>query len=118
MTHTDPDAEADLQFDSSFKLLQQLVNVEDANKLVAQRAHTVFTAYLVLWMLVYQRLMPDASLENAEKHLIETRPSYLPDNNWSTMASLMFRSCTSPHSPTCHPKGQTRSLPRNRSTES
>ena len=35
---------------------------------------------VVLWMLVYQRLKPDASLENAVKHLIDTRPSYLPEN--------------------------------------
>ncbi|KLU05645.1 Mobile element protein [Rhodopirellula islandica] len=72
--------EADQQFDRSFEMLQQLVNFEDANELFAQRAHTVFTACVVLWMLVCQRLKPDASLENAVKHLIETRPSYLPEN--------------------------------------
>jgi hypothetical protein len=31
-------------------------------------------------MLVYQRLKPDASLENAVKHLLDTQPSYLPEN--------------------------------------
>lgn len=80
MPHTDPNVEADLQFDRSFKLLQQLVDFEDANELFAQRAHTVYTACVVLWMLVYQRLKPDASLENAVKHLLETRPNYLPEN--------------------------------------
>lgn len=80
MTHAHPNAEADRQFDRSFKLLQQLVNFEDANELFTQRAHTVYTACVVLWMLVYQRLKPDASLENAVKHLLETRPNYLPEN--------------------------------------
>ncbi|MEP0427281.1 MAG: IS4 family transposase, partial [Rhodopirellula bahusiensis] len=80
MNDSERSMEADQQFDRSFKLLQQLVNFEDANELFAQRAHTVYTACVVLWMLVYQRLKPDASLENAVKHLIETRPSYLPEN--------------------------------------
>lgn len=80
MSDSVPNAEADLQFDRSFELLQQLVNFEDANELFVQRAHTVYTACVVLWMLVFQRLKPDASLENAVKHLLETRPSYLPEN--------------------------------------
>ena len=80
MNDSERSMEADQQFDRSFKLLQQLVNFEDANELFAQRAHTVYTACVVLWMLVYQRLMPDASLENAVKHLLDTRPSYLPEN--------------------------------------
>ncbi len=80
MNHTGPNHEADLQFDRSFELLQQLVNLEDANKLFEQQAHTVYTACVVLWMLVYQRLKPDASLENAVKHLLDTRPTYLPEN--------------------------------------
>jgi hypothetical protein len=80
MTHTDQSFEAEQQFDRSFELLQQLVNFEDANELFAQRAHTVYNACVVLWMLVYQRLKPDASLENAVKHLLDTRPNYLPKN--------------------------------------
>ncbi len=73
-----PLQEAD--FDRAFERLQALVDLEAANQLFVQRAHTVYTACVVLWMLVYQRLKPDASLENAVKHLIETRPDYLPDN--------------------------------------
>lgn len=67
-------------FDRAFELLQNLVDLEEANELFQQRAHTVFTASVVLWMLVYQRLKPDSSLENAVKHLIDTKPKYLPGN--------------------------------------
>ena len=68
------------QFDRAFEMLQTLVDFQEADEMFPQRAHTVFTASVVLWMLVYQRLKPDASLENAVKHLIDTRPSYLPEN--------------------------------------
>lgn len=68
------------EFDRAYERLQELVNFEAANDLFEQRAHTVYTACVVLWMLVYQRLRPDASLESAVKHLLETRPNYLPDN--------------------------------------
>jgi len=68
------------EFRLAFESLQKLVDFEEADELFPQRAHTVFTAGVVLWMLVYQRLKPDASLENAVKHLIDTRPSYLPEN--------------------------------------
>ncbi|MCD0459010.1 hypothetical protein LOC72_05950, partial [Roseiconus lacunae] len=68
------------EFDRSFELLQSLVDLEEANQLFEQAPQTVFNACVVLWMLVYQRLKPDASLENAVKHLIENKPDYLPNN--------------------------------------
>lgn len=68
------------EFDRAFKLLQNLIDLSEADNLFEQRAHTVYTASVVLWMLVYQRLKPDASLENAVKHLLETRPEHLPEN--------------------------------------
>lgn len=75
-------------FDQAFERLQSLVNLEEADQLFQQRAHTVFTASVVLWMLVYQRIKPDSSLENAVKHLIETQPKYLPDNKRLTEGKL------------------------------
>ena len=67
-------------FDRAFELLCDLVDFEEADQLFVQRAHTVFTASVVLWMLVYQRLKPDTSLENTVKHLLETQPQHLPAN--------------------------------------
>lgn len=68
------------QFDKAFELLSGLVDLSDADVFNPMRANAVFTSSVVLWMLVYQRLRPDASLESSVKHLLETRPSYLPDN--------------------------------------
>jgi len=68
------------EFDEAFELLSSLVDLSDADIYNPMRANAVFTSSVVLWMLVYQRLRPDASLESAVKHLLETRPSYLPDN--------------------------------------
>lgn len=73
-------SQSEVEFDRVFEQLQVLVDLRGANKLFAQRAHTIYTSCVVLWMLVFQRLKPDASLENAVKHLIETRPDYLPEN--------------------------------------
>jgi hypothetical protein len=67
-------------FDRAFGLLRSLVDLQEADQLFEQRAHTVYTASVVLWMLVFQRLKPDASLENAVKHLLETCPNHLPEN--------------------------------------
>lgn len=68
------------EFDQAFELLSGLVDLSDADAYNPMRANAVFTSSVVLWMLVYQRLRPDASLESAVKHLLDTRPSYLPDN--------------------------------------
>lgn len=75
-----PSESQEAEFDRAFELLRSLVDFGDVNELFPQRAHTVYTASVVLWMLVYQRLKPDASLENAVKHLLDTRPSNLPVN--------------------------------------
>jgi hypothetical protein len=76
----EPSKSQEAEFDRAFKLLRSLIDLEEADQMFEQRAHTVYTASVVLWMLVYQRLKPDASLENAVKHLLETRPEYLPEN--------------------------------------
>ena len=68
------------EFDKAFGLLSELVDMSEADVYNPMRANAVFTSSVVLWMLVYQRLKPDASLEAAVKHLLETRPSYLPEN--------------------------------------
>ena len=69
-----------VEFDRAFELLNDLVDLRDADKIHTMRHNAVYTTSVILWMLVYQRLKPDASLEAAVKHLLETRPSYLPNN--------------------------------------
>jgi hypothetical protein len=68
------------EFDRAFELLRELVDLSDADAFHPVRHNAVYTTSVILWMLVYQRLKPDASLEAAVKHLLETRPSYLPNN--------------------------------------
>lgn len=68
------------EFDQAFELLRELVDLGEADEFHPLRGNTVYTASVILWMLVYQRLKPDASLEAAVKHLLETRPAYLPKN--------------------------------------
>lgn len=80
--------EQQAQFDEAFGQLQALVDLREADQMFPQRAHTVYTASVVLWMLVYQRLRPDASLLSAVKHLIETQPDYLPENKRLDEAKL------------------------------
>ncbi len=76
------------EFDRAFELLTELVDLSDADEYNPMRANAVFTSSVVLWMLVYQRLKRDASLEAAVKHLLETRPNYLPKNKRLTEGTL------------------------------
>jgi len=80
------------EFDQAFERLRSLVDLEEANQMFQQPPQTVFTASVVLWMLVYQRLKPDASLENAVKHLTETLPLHLPNNKRLTEKKLSSNS--------------------------
>jgi len=76
------------EFDRAFELLGGLIDLSAANELFPKRANAVYTACVVLWMLIYQRLKPDASLEVAVKHLLDTRPDYLPKNKRLTEGTL------------------------------
>ncbi len=72
--------QADVEFDKAFGLLEQLVDLSQADQLAPLRANAVSLNSVVLWMLVDQRMNPDSSLEAAVKLLIESRPALLPDN--------------------------------------
>lgn len=89
---TPPSPQQEAEFDRAFELLVNLVDLREADQLFEQRAHTVYTASVVLWMLILQRLKPDTSLENAVKHLLETRPNYLPENKRLRQNSLSTNS--------------------------
>jgi len=68
------------EFDKAFELVSTLVDFEEVNEQAPTRGNAVFNASVVLWMLIFQRLSPSASLKSAVKHLLATRPQYLPDN--------------------------------------
>ena len=74
------DPERDAQFDKAYEFLTTIVDMREADRLHPVRENAVYTSSVVLWMLVYQRMNPDASLEAAVKKLIDSKPNFLPDN--------------------------------------
>jgi hypothetical protein len=73
-------SKADLEFDRAFELLKDLVDLKQADKLCPVRGNSVYTTSVVLWMLVYQRMSDDSSLEAAVKKLVKSQPSLLSKN--------------------------------------
>ena len=74
------DPQRDAEFDKAFSLLEGLVDFTEADRRFPIRENAVYTSSLTLWMLVYQRMNSDSSLEAAVKKMIRSRPSFLPDN--------------------------------------
>jgi hypothetical protein len=74
------DVKEDEAFDKAFALLAELVDLSEADERHPVRGNAVYTTSVVLWMLVYQRMSPDSSLEAAVKALIEAQPACLPEN--------------------------------------
>jgi hypothetical protein len=78
--HLPSDALLDIDFDRAFEQLQQLVDFDQVDQMFPLASQSVYTNRLVLWMLVYQRMSPDSSLEAAVKKMIEAKPAFLPPN--------------------------------------
>ena len=73
-----PDQEA--EFDKAFELLTTLIDLRKADELLPLGPAAVYTASVVLWLLVYQRLKQNATLEAAVKQLIDSAPQLCRDN--------------------------------------
>lgn len=74
------DADQDAEFDRAFELLLKLVDLRRADEIMPLGPAAVYTASVVLWLLVYQRLKRGATLETAVKHLVESAGELCPDN--------------------------------------
>jgi Transposase DDE domain len=74
------DVLGDDEFDAAFELLPRLVDLRRADELMPLGAGAVYTASVVLWLLVYQRMNKGATLAAAVKHLIESASAMCPDN--------------------------------------
>lgn len=68
------------RFDAAFERLAEAVDLSRADDFSPSSPQTVYTASVVLWLLIVQRLDQDLSLRDAVSHLIETQPDLLPDN--------------------------------------
>ena len=78
----------DLEFDKAFAFLRTLVDFAEAERRHPSRDNAVYTTSVILWMLVFQRLNPEVSLEAAVKQLIENPPDFIPDNVRVTEGTL------------------------------
>ena len=72
--------ERDVEFDKAFELLLKLVDLRQADEIMPLGPAAIYTASVVLWLLVYQRLNRSATLETAVKHLVESASELCPDN--------------------------------------
>lgn len=82
------DAERAAEFDRAFAWFEGRVDWPEADRLFPLAAQAVYTTSVVLWMLIYQRMNPDASLEAAVKTLMASQPWILPDNKRVREATL------------------------------
>lgn len=74
------DPRLDVEFDRAFELLRQIVDFDQVDQMHPVRSNAVYTTSLVLWMLVYQRMSSDSTLEAAVKKMIQAKPVFLPKN--------------------------------------
>ena len=75
-----PDPARDAEFNRAFKMLQGLADWKELDRLHPVRGNAVYSTSVVLWMLVFQRMNPDSTLEAAVKMFLETPPSFAPEN--------------------------------------
>ena len=88
------DPARDAEFDAAFDRLTRTVDFQQADVMHPVRGNAVYTTGVVLWMLVYQRMNPDTSLEAAVKKLLEAKPSFLPANKRVTEGTLSSNTST------------------------
>ena len=74
------DPRLDIDFDRAFEQLSQLVDFDQIDQMFPVAPNGIYTTALVLWMLVYQRMSSDSSLEAAVKKMIEAKPVFLRQN--------------------------------------
>lgn len=77
---SDDEQQREREFDSAFEQLAELVDLSEADEILPSSPQTVYTASVVLWLLIVQRLKKGCSLMDAVKHLLDTTPDLLPDN--------------------------------------
>lgn len=64
----------------AFELLGRTMDLAEADRLCPAAPHAVFTTSVTLWMLVFQRMNADSTLEAAVQHLLTNPPPFLPTN--------------------------------------
>lgn len=70
----------DAEFDRAFEMLHGLVDWSELDRLYPRRENAVYSTSIVLWMLVFQRMNSDSTLEAAVKMFLKTQPFFVPQN--------------------------------------
>lgn len=69
-----------LEVSKALSLLMEHVDFEKADQMQPLGAAAVYSTSIVLWLLTYQRLEQNASLDRAVRHMIASAPRLCPDN--------------------------------------
>ena len=75
-----PDPVPDAELVRAFEMLRGLVDWSELDRLHPVRGNAVYSTSVVLWLVVFQRMNPDSTLEAAVKMFIETKPTFVPRN--------------------------------------
>lgn len=73
---------------AAYELLKQWTDISEADTFEELGPATVYKTSVVLWMMLFQRLNPGASLRDAVLHFVETAPDELKTNKRLREGSL------------------------------
>ena len=68
------DAKDPNQFNAAFELLQQWLNIEESDEIQPLGNATVYKTSVVIWLMLFQRLNPDASLKDSVEYFFANAP--------------------------------------------
>ena len=77
---------------AAYELLKQWTDIGEADSFEELGAAAVYKTSVVLWMMLFQRLNPKASLKDAVLHFIETAPDELKTNKRLREGTLSTKS--------------------------
>jgi hypothetical protein len=61
-------------FNAAFELLQQWLNIEESDEIQPLGNATVYKTSVVIWLMLFQRLNPDASLKDSVEYFFANAP--------------------------------------------
>lgn len=64
----------------AMEMFKTFVDLREADKHFPVRSNAVYTTSVLLWMQIFQRMLPDTTMESVVKKLVETQPLLLPNN--------------------------------------
>ena len=77
---------------AAYELLKQWTDIGEADSFEELGAAAVYKTSVVLWMMLFQRLNPKASLKDAVLHFVETAPDELKTNKRLREGTLSTKS--------------------------